>query len=64
MSISYIFTVNRRQTYVCGNDKPDLMWTLKDLTVKKENAPAQLFATALSIVPYLMQSSWAAFARC
>ena len=56
MSISYVFTVNRRQTYVCGNDKPVLMWTLKDLTVKKENAPAQPFATALSIAPYLMQS--------
>jgi hypothetical protein len=32
------------------------MWTLKDLTVKKENAPAQPFATALSIAPYLKQS--------
>ena len=64
MSISYVFTVNRRQTYVCGNDKPALVWTLKDLTVKKENAPAQPFATALSIVPYLIQSSRAACARC
>jgi hypothetical protein len=40
------------------------MWTLNNLTVKDENAPAQSFTTTLSIFPYLMQSLHAACARC